>query len=468
MATTLQDLQIDDPLLQAKLTPAGLAKYHSEGRWKLYEHLKVVNRKLVEVGAGRTRRLMVFMPPRHGKSELISHYFPAWILGNWPYKHVILASYEADFAESWGRKARDVLNSVGDNVFGVNLDNKRTAAKSWSVEQGGSMNTAGVGGPMTGKGAHILVIDDPVKNFEEAMSPTARKRAWEWWQSVAYTRLEPGASAVIMMTRWHEDDLGGRILEESDESWEIISMPAIADDINDPLGREIGQALCPQRYTEKDFERIRNSVGKYVWQSLYQQQPSAFEGSIIMRKWWSYYVRETLPKSFDEIIQSWDMTFKDTKQSDFVVGQVWGRRKANRYLLDQVRDRMTFTQTQRAVEALTKKWPLARRKIVEAKANGPAVIDSLASTVPGLIPFDPKDSKEARVFAVTPNIESGNIWIPHTNIATFDVQEFVDECARFPTGMHDDQVDAMTQALLYWEENNMKATDLLSVWEEDE
>jgi predicted phage terminase large subunit-like protein len=411
---------------------------------------------------------MVFMPPRHGKSELISHYFPAWVLGNWPYKQVILASYEADFAESWGRKARGVLTEVGNDVFGVSLDGRQSAAKSWAVSQGGSMNTAGVGGPMTGKGAHILVIDDPVKNFEEAMSPTARKRAWEWWQSVAYTRLEPGAAAVIMMTRWHEDDLAGRILEESDEAWEIISMPAIADTEDDPIGRQLGQALCPQRYTEKDFDRIRNSVGKYVWQSLYQQQPSAFEGSIIMRKWWSYYVRETLPKSFDEIIQSWDMTFKDTKQSDFVVGQVWGRRKANRYLLDQVRDRMTFTETQRAVQKLSKKWPLARRKLIEAKANGPAVIDSLTSTVPGLIPYDPKDSKEARVFAVTPNIESGNIWIPHKNIATFDVQEFVDECARFPTGMHDDQVDAMTQALLYWEENNMKASDLLSVWEEDE
>ena len=273
---------------------------------------------------------------------------------------------------------------------------------------------------------------------------------------------------MIMMTRWHEDDLGGRILEESDEPWEIISMPAVADSDNDPIGRQYGEALCPQRYTEKDFDRIRNSVGKYVWQSLYQQQPSAFEGSIIMRKWWSYYVRETLPKSFDEIMQSWDMTFKDTKQSDFVVGQVWGRRKANRYLLDQVRDRMTFTETQRAVQKLSKKWPLARRKLIEAKANGPAVIDSLMSTVPGLIAYDPKDSKEARVFAVTPNIESGNIWIPHKNVATFDVQEFVDECARFPTGMHDDQVDAMTQALLYWEENNLKAADLLSVWEEDE
>jgi len=408
------------------------------------------------------------MPPRHGKSELISHYFPAWILGNWPYKHVILGSYEADFAESWGRKARTVLDDVGDQVFGVALDSKQKSAKSWATNKGGSMNTAGVGGPMTGKGAHVLVIDDPVKNFEEAMSPTQRKRAWEWWQSVAYTRLEPGASVVIMMTRWHEDDLAGRILAETDEDWEIIEMPAIADSLDDPLGRDIGQALCPQRYTEKDFARIQGSVGKYVWQSLYQQKPSTFEGSIIMRKWWTYYVNETLPRSFDEVIQSWDMTFKDTKVSDFVVGQVWGRRKANRYLLDQVRDRMTFTETQRAVERLSKKWPIARRKLVEAKANGPAIVDSLKNTVSGLIEFDPKASKESRVFAVTPSIESGNIWIPHKNVATFDVQEFVDECARFPTGMHDDQVDAMTQALLYWEENNVKAADLLSVWEEDD
>jgi predicted phage terminase large subunit-like protein len=439
--------------------------YHSKGRWKLFPHLEVLNRYLLEVAAGRITRLAVFMPPRHGKSELCSHYFPAWYEGTFPFNDIILASYEADFAESWGRKARDVLGEVGKEVFGDGgeLDSKQTAAKSWSMRLGGMMNTAGVGGPITGKGAHVAIIDDPVKNMEDALSATMRQKAWDWYQSVLYTRLEPNGAIILMMTRWHEDDLGGRILRESGEDWVVLALPAIAED-NDSMGRQRGEPLCPQRFDVEALTRIKANVGDYVWTSLYQQRPSKFEGSMLLRKWWRYYDNSfnPLPKKFDEVIQSWDMSFKDTKASDYVVGQVWGRRGSNRYLLDQVREKLSFTKTLDVVQQLSAKWPNARAKVVEDKANGPAVISALQNHLTGLIARTPEGSKESRVFAITPAAEAGNIWLPHPDICAW-TSDFVDECSRFPTGVHDDQVDAMTQALLYLEQFSVSALDLLSV-----
>ena len=420
----------------------------SEGRWFPYEHLLFLNRKLVDVAAGRIKRLIVSMPPRHGKSELVSRYFPAWYIGTFPDKRIILVSYEADFAATWGRKARDLLEEHGPSLFGVRVSGKSSAANRWDIEgHEGGMVTAGVNGPITGKGADIGIIDDPVKNDQEALSVTYRERAYEWYKSTFRTRIQRDGAIILIMTRWHENDLAGKLLaaqEEEGEKWEVVSLPALAED-DDPLGREFGQPLCPDLFSKDALESIKKAVGSYWWASLYQQRPSPVEGGIFKRNWWQYYRR--MPDKFDEIIQSWDMTFKDTKTADYVVGQVWGRKGADKYLLDQVRDRMDFPATVQAVRNLSAKWPQARAKLIEDKANGPAVIATLKRNISGLIPIEPQGSKESRAWAASPEVEAGNVYLPDPSIAPW-VHDFVEECAAFPNGANDDQVDAMTQALM--------------------
>jgi predicted phage terminase large subunit-like protein len=264
----------------------------SRGRWKLPRHLDLLNRKLVDLAASKIRRLMVFMPPRHGKSELVSKYFPAWYLGTFPDRNVILTSYEADFAATWGRKARDILEEFGRDLFEVTVRSDSSASHRWDLARHeGGMRTAGAGGAITGKGAHLLIVDDPIKNAEEANSAVHRQKIWEWFQSVAFTRLEPKGSVVLIQTRWHADDLAGRLLKQSlgeGEKWEIINLPAVAED-DDLIGREPGEALWPERYDIDDLNSIRRVIGTYYWQSLYQQKPVDEQGGRIKQDWLRYY-----------------------------------------------------------------------------------------------------------------------------------------------------------------------------------
>jgi predicted phage terminase large subunit-like protein len=426
-------------------TPAAFAHHLGKGKWQRACHLDLLSRWLAEAAFGQRRRIAVSMGPRHGKSELISHWFPAWYLNLFPDRRIILASYEADFAAHWGRKVRNTI-AANANHLRVRLAEDSTAANRWETTSGGGMSTAGVGGPLMGKGAHLLLVDDPIKNAEEAASQTYRDRTWAWWTSTAYTRLEPDGIAVVIMTRWHEDDLVGRLLKEHDaegEAWDVLSLPALAEE-DDPLGRQIDEPLWPARFDRKALDRIRSAVGSYVWTSLYQQRPSPAEGGMFKRHWWRFW--RVLPGHFDEVIQSWDFAFKETKHSDFVVGQVWGRRGAEKYLLDQVRARMDFTSSLAAVRNLSLKWPRAMAKLVEGKANGPAVIAALKKEIPGLIEVEPHGSKESRAAAVTPQIEAGNVYLPEATLSPW-IHEYVEEHAAFPNGAHDDQVDASSQAL---------------------
>lgn len=422
--------------------------YHvSRGRWIPARHLLYTSRKLVDISARRIRRLIVTEPPRHGKSELISKYFPAWYLGMFPDEKIILTSYEADFASSWGRKARDTIEEFGEQLFGVRVRQDSSAANRWEIAgYGGGMVTAGAGGPITGKGGNVIIIDDPFKNAEEANSKTIRDKVWDWYQSTLYTRLEPGGALIIVQTRWHEDDLVGRLLNPEYgevEDWEIINLPAIAEK-NDVLGRKLGEALWPERFNPQELARIKKTVGSYWWNALYQQRPSPPEGSIINRNWWKLY--KTLPGDLDEMLQSWDCSFKETADGSFVVGQVWGRRGADKYLLDQFRARADFTATIKAIRTMSAKWPQARLKLIEEAANGPAVISSLKQEIAGIVPVRARGSKEARLHAVSPDIEAGNVYIPDPSIAPW-VHDYIEELAMFPNAANDDQVDATSQAL---------------------
>jgi len=228
---------------------------------------------------GRTeaRILLIEAPPRHGKSEFISRYFPAWYLGRNPENRVMLTSYEANFARSWGRKARNVLEEFGDDWFGVHVSRDQMSAIDWETNKGGGMVTAGVGGALTGRGANLLIVDDPIKNAEEAASETIREKQWDWWQSTAVTRIEPGGVAVVMATRWHKDDLTGRLLEQAEsgdgEPVVQLRLPAIAG-ADDQLGRGAGEPLWPERWPIESLERRKAASDIYWWNALYQQQPS--------------------------------------------------------------------------------------------------------------------------------------------------------------------------------------------------
>jgi predicted phage terminase large subunit-like protein len=312
---------------------------------------------------------------------------------------------------------------------------------------------------------NCLVIDDPFADQTQADSPYYRERVWSWWQSVGAPRLAPGSPAIVILTRWHQDDLAGRLQTAEDgHRWRVINIPALADHDpakgqSDPLGREPGEWLQSARgRTAAEWEQIRIQAGSRVFTALYQGRPSPDAGNVWQRQWWRRYHEPLwsqhpdvpgsyLAHGFDEIIVSVDAAFKDTKSSDYVVIQVWARRGASVYLLYQVRKRLSFTDTVTAFTAVCAMWPQASRKLVEDTANGTAVIDSLKAKIPGIVPVTPHESKYARASAVSPFIEAGNVFLPAPEVALFDAEELVTEAAAFPNGSHDDQVDATSQAL---------------------
>lgn len=410
-------------------------------------HHELIAKKLEAVERGEIDRLIITMPPQHGKTELASIRFPAWFLGRNPDKRVIGCSYAAALANSISRRARDIV--AGDAwPFPNKLNPDAAAVAAWEVDRrDGGYSAAGVGGPITGKTADLLLIDDPFKNLEEADSANRRELVWLWYTATAYTRLRGRGAVVVIQTRWHHDDLAGRLLAAQGaggDRWEVLHLPALAES-NDPLGRREGETLWPAMHGQAVMEQRKTTVGTRVWTALFQGHPSSEEMALFKRDWWKYY--STPPARFDRVILSWDMAFKDTKSSDFVVGQVWGAKGADRFLLAQRRARLSFTATLDAVRKQAAEWPVAGLKLVEDKANGPAVIDTLKVEIPGLVAVNPEGGKYARASAVSPQAEAGNVWLPDPRIHPW-VHDFVQECADFPTGVHDDQVDAMSQALL--------------------
>ncbi len=438
--------------LAARVSPAGLGLYDmGRRRFQFPPHLQVLDRALCDVAAGRIKRLIIEMPPRHGKSKETSEYFPAWFLGKWPDKRVALASYGSELACDLSASARDIMIAHGREVFGVQVNPKKSASHNWGIlGRRGGMIAVGVGGPLTGRGADVLIIDDPVKNHEEAQSKTHREKVWNWYTSTAYTRLEPDGAVIIIQTRWHEDDLAGRAQLQEDEEWTVIRMPATCDDPeSDPLGREMGAALWPKRFNRERLAAIAKSVGSFVWNALYQQRPVAAEGNVLRKAWWREYseLPERIAETCDQIIQSWDLAFKDSEGADRVAGQVWGRRGADIFLLAATAQVLNFPDTCTAIRAMTARWPAATVKLIEDKANGPAVISTLRSEIGGLIPVEPQGGKMARVVAISGLVEAGNVYLPARAPAPW-VSDFIVECAAFPNGTNDDQVDAMSQALI--------------------
>jgi predicted phage terminase large subunit-like protein len=430
--------------------PADVALHLSEGRWKEARHLRYLSDMLVRLEKREIKRLMVSLPPRHGKSYLLDIWAALWWLTRHPRDHVVLASYGEVFARQWGGKVRDLVIEHSEYL---NLDVKRDmmAADEWGLTSGGGMISTGAHGAITGRGADLLIIDDPIKNDEEANSETQREKIWNWWQATSQTRLEPNAVVVLVATRWHEDDLLGRIEkdEETKQDWTIVKIPALAEE-GDVLGRMEGEPLWPERFFDDPlYEGKQRGLSPYWWSALYQQRPTPEGGGIILRDWWNFYT--DLPKDCDQWIQSWDMALKDTETSDHTAGQVWARKGATLYLVDSVCGHFNLHQVADHMRTFARMYPQARAKAIEDSAMGPAIKQTLQHEVPGMIPIKPVGSKFSRVQAAIPFLRGGNVCLPELRDGTKKkwVWEFIEEHAAFDKGKYDDQVDAFSQAAFF-------------------
>lgn len=422
---------------------------------------------LLDVQAGRRPILILQAPPQHGKSEIVSRKLPAYILGRFPSWRVGGASYSDELANAM---AQDVRRNLADDrhkkLFPQpeekrRYDVNRTGEFTAPGGSGGYLGV-GVGAGLTGRPLDIGIIDDPVKNEKEALSPTVKEGHWNWYQSVFTTRLSENSGQIIMATSWAEDDLPGRVMShfKGDPRLTVLRFPAIN------MRGEVGYnpqlpegPLVPELHSLAKLQETKGLLSDYWWAALYQQNPRPLGGNVFKEDGVRYYLPKDLPAKFDKVLASWDCTFKDTDGTDYVVGQVWGKAGANSYLLAQVRQRMSFTKTVREVVTLREAWPRIREILIEDKANGPAVIDTLKASVPGIIPIEPDGSKLARAHAVTSYWEAGNVWLPHPDIAPW-VKDLVAELTTFPASANDDQVDALTQALrrLYPLFNKLKIT----------
>jgi len=430
-----------------------------------------------QVEAGESPRLVIAMPPRHGKTHIVSRRYPDWHLALYPDHEFVCASYGQELADDNSRDAREVARGDALDVFPhlrpkkpektYYADYKRTdvdRVNNWKVPGGGGYKAVGVGGPLTGRGAHVLCIDDPIKDMAAAESPTERRRLWSWYQSVAYTRLAPGGGIIIMATRWHHEDLTGLVLRQPDEGWEVVSYPAIAE--KDEEFRREGEALHPERYPLEHLERIKAGVGERVWASLYQQRPTPLEGGMIKREWFRerYHCQpEDIAATADEVWISADAAKKGTALADFNAIQCWAKKDGKRYPLDRVYARMGSIEYFQAMDAMIAKWCrfIVRTQggcLVEDTANGTNYLDAREPAYMGvaLVRFHPsKDtpgddkSKGARARFVERAGESGAIIPPDPSVAPW-VGDWLENIVAFPLGANDDDMDATSQINMRW------------------
>lgn len=444
------------------------------------------------------KRLIILEPPRYGKSELSSRRLPALLHGIYPNDEILAASYNGDLAadmtidvqrimdmESYQRifpmsritpansKSNYARSSVEHELIPMEDNGKLWIPKIGSDKKPiefdrskgfiiprGSYRASGVGGSFTGRGGNWLLLDDPIKNRQDADSKAFRDVLWDWYRSTMRTRLEKDASVCITLTTWHEDDLIHRLLKlartDSDaDQWQVLRLPAIKEGEDSWFKkfhlvpnvdiRKEGDALWPDKFSLADLRATKPSVGTREWTALYQQRPTPEGGNLVQGAWLKRY--KVPPTQFDQIIISCDMASKDKTSSDYYVYQAWGRKHADRYLLYQLRGRWPFPEACRKLVELAKMYPKAGRKIIEAKANGPAVAQTLRSKMTGIIEREPDGDKVARLNAVTPEMESSNVWIPDEDENPW-VHDFIDEMTSFPNGANDDQVDAASQALV--------------------
>ncbi len=427
-------------------------------------HTDAICDHLQAVQEGQLKRLVINVPPGSMKSLSCAVFFPAWSWTKTPGKKFIFASYSDMISRRDSLRNRRLIESDwyrerwGDQ-FELHKDGK--GAGKYTNDQGGFRMMTTVKGGVTGEHADVQVVDDPIKPLEVTKSTAVAKATLEevktWWSETMSSRLVDfkTSSRIIIMQRLHENDLAGVVLDgEEISDYEHLMLPMEFEPkrkcftrigFEDPRTKE-GELLCPERFPREAVDNLKKELGSRGAGAQLQQNPTPADGAIILEEWFQYY--KTTPTEFESVIQSWDCGFKKTDTSDYVVGQVWGVKDEKYYLLDQVRDRMSFVDTYKAIEALTKKWPEALTKLVEDKANGAAIVDVLKKKVIGLKLINPEGGKESRLQAVEPLWEAGAVFLPDPKIYKW-VKGFREEVIGFPAKAHDDQVDSMSQALIY-------------------
>lgn len=398
-------------------------------------HHRLICDKLEAVERGEIDRLMIFMPPRHGKSELASRRFPAWYLGRNPEKSIIAASYNSELAGDFGRTVRNIVGGQEfGRLFDVGLAQDSRAAERWNTVQGGAYVAAGVGTAITGRGAHVLLIDDPLKDRQEADSETTRESVWNWYTSTAYTRLMPGGAVVLIQTRWHEDDLAGRLLEaKTGDKWEVLELKALDE----------GKALWPEWYPVDALERIRSAIGPRDWSALYQQNPVPDEGTFFLNDWIRWY--DDPPQNL-RVYGASDYAVTEGG-GDYTVHLVAGvNEHDDLYILDRWRAQTTPDVWVEAFIGLLKQW----KPIEWAEENG-----QILKAVGSLIDrrqleekawcfrkaFASSADKPTRAQAIRGRMAAGKVWLPR---GAPWIDEFIRELLSFPAGKNDDQVDTLS------------------------
>jgi predicted phage terminase large subunit-like protein len=416
-------------------------------------HHEKMARAFERVANGDIKRLIINMPPRHTKSEFASYLLPAWFLGRFPHKKVIQTSHTAELAVGFGRKVRNLVDSeTYKRLFPqVELQSDSKAAGRWNTNHGGDYFAIGVGGAVTGKGADILIIDDPHSEQEATIAetnPEVYDKTYEWYTSGPRQRLQPGGAIVIVMTRWSKKDLTGQVVkaaaQRQGEDWEVIDFPAILPS---------GGPLWPEFWKLEELEALRTELPNAKWQAQYMQQPTSDVSAIIKREWWQWWENDS-PPFCDFLIQSWDTAFLKTERSDYSACTTWGvfywpdtngRDQVNIIALNAFKKRMEFPELKQRAAQEYQEWE-PDSLIVEAKAAGSPLIFELRATGIPVQEYTPSkgNDKIARLNAVADIFASGRVWVPRTHWA----EELVEEVASFPSGEHDDLVDSMTQALL--------------------
>ena len=415
-------------------------------------HHKIMAEAFERGASGELKRLIINMPPRHTKSEFASYLLPAWFLGQYPEKKIIQTAHTAELSVGFGRKVRNLVDSDDyKTIFPkVSLRADSKAAGRWSTSQGGEYFAIGVGGAVTGKGADLLIIDDPHSEQEgQSIDPSVFDKVYEWYTSGPRQRLQPGGAIVVVMTRWHKRDLTGQIIKssvqrEGVDEWEVIEFPAIMPS---------GAPLWPEFWPMKELESLRNELPAPKWSAQYQQNPTSEEGALVKREWWKRW-EEDDPPPCEFIIQSWDTAFLKTQRADFSACTTWGVfyrpdddgvTQPNVILMDAYKERLEFPELKKTAYDFYQHWQ-PEAFVVEAKAAGTPLIFELRAMGIPVAEYTPSrgNDKISRVNAVSDLFASGVIWAPETRWA----EEVIEEFAAFPAGEHDDLVDSSTQALL--------------------
>ena len=416
-------------------------------------HHEKMAKAFERVANGECKRLIINMPPRHTKSEFASYLLPAWFFGKFPGKKVIQTSHTAELAVGFGRKVRNLVDSTNyKRIFpALDLQSDSKAAGRWNTNFGGEYFAIGIGGAVAGKGADILIIDDPHSEQEAAMAqtnPEIYDKTYEWYTSGPRQRLQPGGSIVVVMTRWSKRDLTGQVVkaaaQRSGEEWEVIEFPAILPS---------GKPLWPEFWALKELQALKEELPNAKWQAQYMQQPTSDVSAIVKREWWKVWPHDR-PPTYEFVIQSWDTAFLKTERADYSACTTWGVfyqdddrgvNRANIILLNAFKKRMEFPELKQRAQEEFKEWEVDSL-IVEAKAAGSPLIFELRAMGIPVQEFTPSrgNDKIARLNAVSDLFASGHVWVPNTHWA----EELIEEVASFPSGEHDDLVDSMSQALL--------------------